>query len=353
MTKPLYHQLDSCFIGDVSGAGNGHLVQRTRSWRILLPLSAVLLLTGCNGGGSTEPGDPEPPVHDQRYGIYSLDPSTGNVDLIYSSDNSIHRIHENPDGTKLVFQQDFGGNTFTDSEICLLNPDGSGYQRITNNAWIDAYPMWSPDGSQILFLSWPDYPDNTLDIFVMDADGGNPTELYDSGFHDADCHWEGSWIVFTRESQIWIMDEDGSNATQVTDFELAGQQGNADLPFGDYDPRLDPTATLICFDRMIDDQSTSGNWDFYTINTNGTGETGITDTGWQQFIAEWSHAGDKLLFTVAAKNGGGLFDMYWMNPNGSDLTEVSRSDWPANFLCTHGVFNQDDSMIYFAGEWWE
>lgn len=242
---------------------------------------------------------------------------------------------------------------FTDSEICLINPDGSGYERLTNNNWLDAYPCWSPDASKILFLSWPDRPANTMDIFVMDANGANPSELYDSGYHDGDCSWTGSMIVFTRESQIWVMDDDGTNAEQVTDYALAGQQGNADLPFGDYDPRIDPSETLICFDRMVDDQSTSGNYDFYTIDAFGGGPTAITDTGWQQFIAEWSHAGDLLVFTVGAKGGEGLFDLYTMSPTGSGLSNITPSHWPAEFLCTHGVFSHDDSSIYFAGEWWE
>ena len=188
---------------------------------------------------------------------------------------------------------------------------------------------------------------------MMDSDGSNAVELYDSGFHDGDCSWTGSRIVFTRESQVWIMDDNGGNAMQVTDYVLAGQQGNADLPFGDYDPRLDPSGTVICFDRMVDDQSPSGNYDFYTISTDGTGETAITSTGWQQFIAEWSHAGDRLLFTVAAMGGGGIYDMYTMKPEGSDLTNITPSHWPAEFLCSHGVFSHDDSRIYFVGEWWE
>ncbi len=187
----------------------------------------------------------------------------------------------------------------------------------------------------------------------MDYNGSNPLELYDSGYHDADPHWVGSQIVFTRESQIWIMDDNGTDAKQVTDFEHAGQQGNANLPFGDYDPRLNPSGTVICFDRMIDDQSTSGNYNFYTINVNGTGEKAITDTGWQQFMAEWSHAGDQLLFTVAAKGGGGLFDMYTMNTDGSDILNITPADWPTEFLCSHGIYSYDDSKIYFVGEWWE
>jgi Tol biopolymer transport system component len=315
---------------------------------------AVFLISGCAEDSPDAPeNDTNIPEHHKRFGIYSLELGTGVVKLIYSSDNSLHRIHANSAGTKIVFREDFGSDTFRDSEICIINPDGSGYQQLTNNTWLDAYPSWSPDGSKILFLSWPDYPNNTLDIFLMDFNGANPMEFYDSGFHDADCHWVGSKIVFTRESQIWIMNDNGTNAMQVTDYELAGQQGNADVPFGDYDPRLNPTGTVICFDRMVDDQSTSGNYNFYTVNTDGTGETAITSTGWQQFMAEWSNSGNLLLFTVAAKNGDGIYDMYTIKPDGSELTNITPAHWPVEFLCTHGIFSYDDSKIYFVGEWYE
>ena len=316
--------------------------------------ATLFLFSGCTLDNSNT--SDTVPEHDKRYGIYSMEIATDVVELIYSSDNSLHRVHENSLGTKLVFQEDFGDDMFQDSEICLINPDGSGYQRITDNTWLDAYPSWSPDGTKILFLSWsdyPDYPDNTLDIFVMDSNGTNVVELYDSGDHDADSHWVGTQIVFTRNSQIWIMDDNGTNARQVTDFELAGQQGNANLPLGDYDPRLNPSGTIICFDRMVDDQSASGNYNFYTINVNGTGEKAITDTGWQQFMAEWSHAGDLLLFLVAAKGGGGIYDLYTMNPDGSDLTNITPTNWLTEFLCSHGIYSYDDSNIYFVGEWWK
>jgi dipeptidyl aminopeptidase/acylaminoacyl peptidase len=322
----------------------------------LLAAAGLLAAVAC-GCSSTpsDPGDvgPSGPEHDRAWGIYRLDPATDEVDLIFSSENSLHRIDLNADGTRLVFQEDFGPDTFTDSEICVVGTDGTGYARLTANGWLDAYPCWSPDDSEILYLSWPDYPANTMDIYLMNAATRDAELFYDSGFHDGDCAWEGADIVFTRESQIWIMDEDGTNARQVTDYALAGQQGAADLPFGDYDPRLRPGEDLVCFDRMVDDRVPSGNYDFFLITSEGEAETRITFTEYSQFITEWSRDGDRLVFTVAAIEGEGRFDIYTMNADGTAYENVTPADWPAEFLCTHPVFSADESRIYFVGQWWE
>jgi len=51
--------------------------------------------------------------------------------------------------------------------------------------------------------------------------------------------------------------------------------------------------------------------------------------------------------------GGGIYDLYTMNPDGSDLTNITPQDWPAEFLCTLGIYSLGDMKIYFVGEWWE
>ncbi len=89
---------------------------------------------------------------------------------------------------------------------------------------MDVYPVWSPDGSRIAFLS---RPDKDLDIYVMDADGSNIEKLYDSGFNDADIDWVDDNIVFTSQFAVWKMNSDGSQPVQVTSPPDRGQWGEA------------------------------------------------------------------------------------------------------------------------------
>lgn len=54
-----------------------------------------------------------------------------------------------PDGRRIAFTSNSDGN----SEIYVMNSDGSGQLRITRNPAEDSHPQWSPDGRRIMFSS--------------------------------------------------------------------------------------------------------------------------------------------------------------------------------------------------------
>ena len=187
----------------------------------------------------------------------------------------------------------------------------------------------------------------------MDVDGSNIEKLFDSGFHDADIHWETDKIVFTSNSSIWMMNEDGTEPIQITHPPKQGQWGNANLPFGDYDPRLSPDGQKIVFSRLENDSSSHGNYNFFIINIDGSGETRLTNTGYSQGLSSWSYLGNKIVFIVAAIDDLGKYDIYSMNSDGTNNRDITPDYFPNDFLCRSAVFSNDDSVIYFIGEWWE
>ena len=107
----------------------------------------------------------------------------------------------------LAFVSERDGN----SEIYVMNMDGTDLLRLTNDAGRDKDPAWSPDGQRIAFAS---DRAGSLDIYVMNADGSNPVRRTDTGSSDAPA-WspDGSKIAFAsqRDGQfgIYVMSVDG------------------------------------------------------------------------------------------------------------------------------------------------
>jgi Tol biopolymer transport system component len=75
-----------------------------------------------------------------------------------------------PDGRKLAFATDRDGN----SEVYVINADGSGRRNLTLDPAYDGDPMWSPDGRRIAFVS---NRDGSYGVYVMNADGNGQRRL--------------------------------------------------------------------------------------------------------------------------------------------------------------------------------
>ncbi len=98
--------------------------------------------------------------------IYIFNTQTKNIhkvtdDVFSDSDPSF-----SPDGTKIAFASDRGAflsappsdfklqdYDFSQKDIYIMNVDGSGIKRITNNLYHDTSPVWTPDGKELLLAS--------------------------------------------------------------------------------------------------------------------------------------------------------------------------------------------------------
>jgi hypothetical protein len=113
----------------------------------------------------------------------------------------------------------FASNRDGNFEIYVMNADGSGVTRLTNNPANDWQPSWSPDGRRIAFVS--DRNGNPK-IYVMNADGSGQTNLTNNPGIDWDPSWspDGKRIAFDSNRdgnyEIYIMNADGSGVTRLT-----------------------------------------------------------------------------------------------------------------------------------------
>src|SRR6267143_4932271 len=89
----------------------------------------------------------------------------------------------------------FGSSRTGTEQIFVMNADGTGQTRLSNNAFNDGVPSWSPDGTKIAFHS---QRTGTEQIFVMNADGSVQTDLSNNAFNDGVPSWspDGTKISF-------------------------------------------------------------------------------------------------------------------------------------------------------------
>ena len=101
----------------------------------------------------------------------------------------------------------------------MVNVDGSGITRLTNNSNRDESPSFSPDGRRVAFVSDRDGND---EIYAMDADGLGVSRLTDNPSRDSDPSWspDGRRIAFVSNrdgnDEIYVMNADGSGKIRLT-----------------------------------------------------------------------------------------------------------------------------------------
>jgi TolB protein len=114
--------------------------------------------------------------------------------------NSMGGVYS-PDGKRIAFCLTEGPNT----DIWVMNADGSGARRLTREPAIDVSPSWSPDGSKIAFTS---DRAGTPQLYVMNADGSGVRRLTFQGNYNQTPQWSprGDAIAFTARDERKVFD---------------------------------------------------------------------------------------------------------------------------------------------------
>ena len=136
-------------------------------------------------------------------GMYANDVNGANQRKL--ADGTIADMVWSPNGARIAFTRD--NRTFTDDDgMYVIDADGANQTKLTD---IGAAPVWSPDGTRIVYASYDG-------MYVIDADGANQTKLTPFGTGPV---WspDGTRILYTRYDGAYVIDADGANQTRVTE----------------------------------------------------------------------------------------------------------------------------------------
>jgi len=212
----------------------------------------------------------------------------------------------------IVFVSLAGGQ----SDLWVMQGDGSNPVNLTNDKTEDDFAEWSPDGRRIVWTRGGRGPEGEL--WVMNADGSGKQQLTFDVTADFNASWspDGSQIAWrTRrdgQSEIYVMNADGTNAHRLTQH-----------PSADYAPDWSPDGTRIAFTS-----ERSGHAAVYTMNTDGTDVQKLTPDFMEAALPGWSPDGARIVFTDGFCATCGESDIFVVNADGSGLTQIT--DTPAN-----------------------
>jgi Tol biopolymer transport system component len=211
-----------------------------------------------------------------------------------------------PDGTRILFHSDRAGNF----DLYVINPDGSGLAQLTTVSQADTFASWSPDGKKIVFQS---KRDGNKEIYVMNANGSKQTRLTHSDVDNQFPSWspDGSQIIYSTQMdgalQLAIMNADGSGQHLLT-------FGSESYSF----PSWSPDGSWIVAAYETPDKTAIIRGE---IRADGHFEyTGLTSGQAKDTQPRWSRDGKTIFFTT---NRNGNFDIYRMDPDGNNLVWLS------------------------------
>ncbi|MFH1961610.1 MAG: carboxypeptidase regulatory-like domain-containing protein, partial [bacterium] len=188
------------------------------------------------------------------------------------------------------------------SEIYIMNVDGSNLTNLTQCPAQDLDPCLSSDGKRLVFTSNRDGND---EVYIMDVEGTRSVKRLTNDpnrDHEPAISSDGKRIAFTTnwdgDDEIYTVNSDGTGERRLTNNSCK-----------DSSPCISPDGTRIIFCSNRDGKS-----QVYFVNIDGTNTVNLTGTSSNNCNPSFSPDGLSIVFWSNRNDGEGI---YIMNIDGS------------------------------------
>jgi Tol biopolymer transport system component len=168
-----------------------------------------------------------------------------------------------PNVSAMVFSSNMNGT----SNVYVTNQDGSGLTKLTNDNFRYTYPVWSPVRQKFAVVS------NRRNLYLMDYDGANLTPLVSALdiYEIKSPVWspDGSHLVFSATDSLLGNYDDIYSVTGTGINEGLTKLTNT-ASVSETWPKWSPDGTKIAFLSQTDTQS-GRRWGTEVINADGSG----------------------------------------------------------------------------------
>ena len=154
--------------------------------------------------------------------IFVMEDDGSNVTQITDYPHSEVRPRWSPDGKQIAFLRDTNPSSTVHLNTFIMNADGTNVRQLTNYKGNDRGLAFSPDGKKLLVSSLSNTSGGPLlGLYAIDIESGKYKRLSDFIIDGVDWSPDGTKIVFENtdfnfgeltEDNIWMMNADGTDA---------------------------------------------------------------------------------------------------------------------------------------------